>query len=72
MTTQDPSRTDPEHLTDTELEAELTLAALSSRRAQRFDALLRERDRRPKRPRHRRVSLARRIARSFATRTDAD
>lgn len=36
-----------ETLTDTELEREVTIAALATRRSGRFDALLEERRRRP-------------------------
>jgi hypothetical protein len=36
-----------ETLTDTELEREVTIAALATRRSRRFDALLEERRRRP-------------------------
>jgi hypothetical protein len=72
MTTMSAPPTRFDVLTDDELESELTLAALSARREARFNALLHERLRRDGRPVVNRDSIARRIARSFVTRTDAD
>jgi hypothetical protein len=71
MTTMSAPPTRFDVLTDDELESELTLAAMSSQREDRFNALLHERLRR-----HRQIggpeSIARRIVRSFVTRTDTD
>lgn len=72
MTTMSAPPVKFDRLTDEELESELTLAALTSRREARFNALLHERLRRQRQPVPEPESIVRRVARSFVTRTDAD